>query len=133
MMHPLDPHSQASVEAWLVRWLAAELTLRADSIELGTPLLQYGLNSVQAMMLVGDLEDALGVRLSPTLVWEHPCVEALARYVVTEAAVLPRTAPAAPAPAAAAADDAAAVLARLDTLSEAEVESLLQNYLHPAR
>ena len=36
----------------------------------------------EAMMLVGDLEDSLGLRLSPTLVWDYPTMEKLAQYVV---------------------------------------------------
>jgi acyl carrier protein len=33
------------------------------------------------MMLVGDLEEHLSRRLSPTLAWDHPTIDALATHL----------------------------------------------------
>src|SRR5262249_9223113 len=50
------------VQTWLQSWVAQEIGLEAEMIQPGKAFLMYGMNSVQAMMLVGDLEDALGQR-----------------------------------------------------------------------
>ena len=39
---------------------------------------------MQAVGLAGELEDWLGRPLSPTLVYEHPTIEALARHLAGE-------------------------------------------------
>ena len=48
------------------------------------PFAGFGLGSLQAVGLAGDLEDWLGRPLSPTLVYEHPTIEALARHLAGE-------------------------------------------------
>jgi hypothetical protein len=82
---------------------------------------QFGMDSVHAMMMVGDLEDLLGRRLSPTLAWAFPTVGAMAEHLVQEA-------PAAETAPPSAAEDAY-ILAHLDDLSEEEIDQLIQQRL----
>ncbi|HEX3451356.1 MAG TPA: acyl carrier protein, partial [Isosphaeraceae bacterium] len=62
--------SKHSIIEWLVQWIARELGLAPVEIETDKSLLNYSLSSVTAMMLVGDLEEWLGLTLPPTLVWD---------------------------------------------------------------
>ncbi len=73
------------------------------------------------MMMVGDLEELLGRRLSPTLAWTFPTVEAMADHLVREA-------PAAAAMPPSTGEDAD-ILAHLDELSEEEIDRLLRERL----
>jgi hypothetical protein len=74
------------------------------------------MDSVHAMMLVGDLEEHLKRRLPPTLAWTYPSVETLAGHLAE-----------AQEPAAtAAASSPNDLLSRLDDLSEAEIDRLLE-------
>src|SRR5207249_2733002 len=41
----------------------------------------FGLGSLQAVGLAGDLQEWLGRPLSPTLVYEYPTIEALAQHL----------------------------------------------------
>ena len=77
-------HSKDSIAEWLVRWIAKELGLPADEIETEKSLLDYSLSSVTAMMLVGDLEEWLGLTLPPTLVWDFPSIAAIADYLTEQ-------------------------------------------------
>ncbi|TBU96224.1 acyl carrier protein [Phytopseudomonas dryadis] len=61
--------------------LEQELHLPAGSLACERSLSEYGLDSIVALTLVGDLEDELGVALEPTLVWDYPTVDALAHYL----------------------------------------------------
>src|SRR5262249_14394467 len=46
----------------------------------------HGLDSVGAIRLIAELGELVGRRLSPTLFWEHPTIEGLARHVAGEPA-----------------------------------------------
>ena len=69
MQGQLDPRSFVSTQRWLISWLAAELDLDADGIDAHQTFLSYGMDSMHAMMLAGDLEAALG-----TVPFSHPGV-----------------------------------------------------------
>jgi acyl carrier protein len=69
------------LKSWLIAWLAAEQGVEAETINSGRSFLNYGLDSVQAMTLVGDLEAKLGRRLAPTLAWDYPTIDALAEHL----------------------------------------------------
>jgi acyl carrier protein len=119
---------------WLIEWMAAEMNLDPRQIAAEHSFLSHGMDSMHAMMLVGDLEGRLGVRLSPTLVWDYPTIGELARIVVGQAGAPPVSAgterkgvpsrTASPTP-----PDARAILAQLDGMSEAEMDSLLEHFL----
>ncbi|MGK7941316.1 MAG: acyl carrier protein [Crocosphaera sp.] len=78
----LNPNqSQATIKTWLINWTAEQLELETTEIDVNQSFLSYDMNSVTAMMLVGDLEDWLGLRLSPTLAWDYPNIASLAEYL----------------------------------------------------
>ncbi|OKH26695.1 8-amino-7-oxononanoate synthase [Hydrococcus rivularis NIES-593] len=76
--------SEAEIASWLVARLAELLELDPDEINLQQDLTDYGLSSVDAVNLSGDLENFLGRRLSPTIVWEYPTVEELSQYLSSD-------------------------------------------------
>jgi acyl carrier protein len=136
MQPTLDITSPEAVQSWLANWLAMELSLAPQTVDSREEFLSYGMNSVQAMMLVGDLESRIGIRLPPTLVWDYPTIQSLAAYLHEKTAVLAPlgipgtngTAKAMPRRA-----DPAALLAGLEQMSETEIDALLEDYLHGTR
>ena len=72
------------ISSWLVFKLAERLEIEAHEIDITKDLSDYGLNSVEAVNLSGDLETFLGRRLPPTLLWDYPTIEALAEYLAQE-------------------------------------------------
>lgn len=127
-----------SIRDWLIGWMANELNLEAREIEPDGPFLRYGMDSMSAMMLVGDLEGLVGKRLPPTLAWDYPTVNALAQHVVVEVATelqanpRERRSPARQSTAGTEADPRA-VLTKLDGMSEEDMDALLKQYLEPSR
>ena len=75
-----SPAAQA-ISDWLVARLAEVLGVAPQDIDIREPLTNFGLTSRDVVGLSGDLEDWLGRRLSPTLAYDYPTVEALARYL----------------------------------------------------
>lgn len=75
-----------SARGWLLDRLAVYLRRPAEGIDPTVPLAEYGMDSVCALSLCGDLEDVFGLEVEPTLLWDHPTVDSLVRHL---AAVLP--------------------------------------------
>lgn len=71
-----------SLAPWLADRVAAYTKLSADEIDPTVPLANYGLDSVAALSLCGDIEDELDLVVEPTVAWDHPTVEALVAYLL---------------------------------------------------
>ena len=74
----------AEIEAWLVDKIATQLSVAPGFVDPERPFVEYGLDSVQAVSLAGDLETWLGRSLSPTLIWDHPSIAALSRHLARD-------------------------------------------------
>jgi amino acid adenylation domain-containing protein/thioester reductase-like protein len=71
----------AAITAWLVAHIATQLRIATDRIDTRAPFVDYGLDSVQAVSMAGELETWLGRSLSPTLIWDYPTIEGLASHL----------------------------------------------------
>ena len=73
-----------AIQAWLVQKLAEELSLDAATVDVTQPLTRYGLDSIDAVTLVADLEDWLDLELPSTLFWDYPTIAKSSTYLVNE-------------------------------------------------
>jgi acyl carrier protein len=80
---PAGFHDASEVEAWLIAELARRLRVSPETLDAKQPLASLGLDSRTAIALSGDLEKIIGRELSPTLAWDHPTIEAIARHVMS--------------------------------------------------
>lgn len=80
------PMSEAATRDWLRARLADLLGLEVEDIDLERPITDYAIDSRQALVLVGDVEDLLGRKLAATLTWDHPTLAAMAAYIARELA-----------------------------------------------
>ncbi|MEU7635851.1 MULTISPECIES: acyl carrier protein [unclassified Streptomyces] len=84
---------EAEFRAWLLARLGEYLERPVEDLDTAVPFAESGLDSVAALSLCGDIEDAYGLVLEPTVVWDHPTVAALSRHLCACAAVAARPAP----------------------------------------
>ena len=70
-----------AIQNWLVNQLAEQLSLEAETINLAEPLTRYGLDSIDAVTMVGELEDWLDLELPSTLFWDYPTIAKSAQYL----------------------------------------------------
>jgi acyl transferase domain-containing protein/acyl carrier protein len=70
------------IHTWLITKLAELLSIEPDAIDIYEPFANYGLGSADAVGLSGELEEWLERELSPTLVFDYPCIAVLADYLV---------------------------------------------------
>ena len=75
------PSKAETIQGWLIDKLAEVLEIEPNQIDVGQDFEEYGLESAEAINLSGDLEDYLGCRLPPTLLWDYQNIEALAQYL----------------------------------------------------
>lgn len=86
--YPLTPEA---IQAWLIANLAEALGVDRAQIDINEPFSDYGLDSLAAIGLVGDLEAWLGLRIEETLVWDYPTIEALSHHLAAEIAIVQPT------------------------------------------
>ncbi|MEI6251840.1 MAG: acyl carrier protein [Mycobacteriaceae bacterium] len=71
---------------WLTTKVAGYLNVSPHTIDIDTPLADCGIDSVMAMTLCADLEYEKGFAVDTTIVWDHPTIDAIATYLITERA-----------------------------------------------
>ena len=73
--------SQRDIQGWLITEISRRLKLSPDRIDPRSAFVEHGLDSLQSVALIGDLEKCLDKKLEPTLTWDYPSIEALANYL----------------------------------------------------
>jgi acyl transferase domain-containing protein/acyl-CoA synthetase (AMP-forming)/AMP-acid ligase II/acyl carrier protein/alpha-ketoglutarate-dependent taurine dioxygenase len=79
------PDAASAVAGWLAGRLAAQLGVEPGAIDPRQPFAGYGVGSLAAVSLAGELAEWLGRRLPATLLYEHPTIESLARHLTAPA------------------------------------------------
>jgi acyl carrier protein len=78
--------SAIELRDWLIDEVATLLGRPAESIDHAAPFGDDGLDSVSGLTLAAAIEDHLGVEVDPTIVWDHPSIDALAEFLAGQAA-----------------------------------------------
>ncbi|WP_405876178.1 SDR family NAD(P)-dependent oxidoreductase [Streptomyces sp. NBC_00005] len=83
---PAEPSltTPESVRAWLVSSVAEVAGLDPLTVDPHRPIAEFGLGSRQLVALAAQLSDRTGRPLSPSLVFDHPTVAALAEAVLAD-------------------------------------------------
>lgn len=131
---PAPPQPPSDLWNWLRDQLASRLELDPQQIEPQTEFSDYGLNSLEAVSLSGELENLLGRRFPPTLLWDYPTLETLAEYLTSHSpspAQDPPSQSGNPPPDIPPIDpqEAQHLLENIEQLSDADIEALLKRLL----
>lgn len=71
------------VQDWLVEKVAARLAVPSEQIDVNQYFDELDLDSTEALVLSGELENWLGFELETTALWYHPTIAELAGYIVS--------------------------------------------------
>ena len=82
---PAENTSEAAIRDWCVEYLARTLDLPDHSVDPEMTFARLGLDSANSVFLIVELEDWLGLELTPDLLSEHPTIGELARHLATRA------------------------------------------------
>lgn len=79
-----QPHSEEEIRRWLLDKLAAQLHLGPQEIDLDGPVVAHGMDSMQFVVVVGELEEWLGCRFLDNPLIDYPSVNALSRFLADQ-------------------------------------------------
>jgi acyl carrier protein len=96
MSEPTIKHSVETLRSWLAARVAAYVQRPLHEIQPNISLAEYGLTSVYALTLVGEIEDHLGLAIDPMMMWDHPTLDALTDVLLQALGQAPGTLHAAP-------------------------------------
>ncbi|MDJ0724562.1 MAG: alpha/beta fold hydrolase [Prochloraceae cyanobacterium] len=77
-----------TIQSWLIAKISAKLSLDPKHIDIKEPLINYGLDSVAAVTLSGELAEWIDRKISPTIIYDYPTIESLASFL-SESAIAP--------------------------------------------
>jgi acyl carrier protein len=75
------PRTAAEIRAWLVEKLSQAARIDPSEVRADEPLVGMGLDSMRFVVLVGELEDWLGVRFADNPLFDHPTIDALSAFL----------------------------------------------------
>ncbi|MDC9594322.1 acyl carrier protein [Xenorhabdus sp. IM139775] len=79
-----EPLSEEVIRQWLVKRLARQVKIDPNEIDTSKSFELYGLDSIAAVRVSGDLEKLVEQRLSPALLFEYPNIDELSAHLATE-------------------------------------------------
>ena len=119
------PVTAQELRNWLVSKVAGLTGVDPQEIGVGKPFTAFGVTSREAVALSGELEDLLGRRLSPTLLYDYPSIEAVVRRLEGQIKD-PDPARQSGPESTPVADPLDEILAQLEALSEGAAEAMLE-------
>lgn len=69
------PVDQATLRTWMVNYITSVLELPPESVPSSQKFNEYGLDSVEAVVMAGVMEEEFGVPVDPILLFEHPSID----------------------------------------------------------
>jgi len=73
--------AKQQLSSWLVTKLSAINTMKESEIRLDKPIANYGLDSLHALAIAGELEEMLDIELPLTMLWEYPTIEKISLFI----------------------------------------------------
>jgi len=73
--------STPSLRTWLTERVAFYLDKPTEEIDPDVQLAEYGLDSVYAVSICGDIDDHLGLEVAPTLARDYPTINGMVGYL----------------------------------------------------
>jgi acetyltransferase-like isoleucine patch superfamily enzyme/acyl carrier protein len=84
-LSPQRSRTEDELCRWCIARLAGLLEIAPDKIDRTTRIARLGIDSTQMLTFVFDLEELSGLQLDPTILHEHPTIQALAAYLADQA------------------------------------------------
>lgn len=73
--------TEAEIREWLIAKIAERVGVAPDAIDPAKPFTVLGVDSTEAVVVSGELQEWLGRRVPPTIAWDHPSIDAVARHL----------------------------------------------------
>jgi acyl carrier protein len=71
------------IENFIRKKIAGALKIDPEDVNISTSFESYGIDSITAVRMVGELEEFLDVELPATLLWEYNNIQKLSNYLIS--------------------------------------------------
>ena len=78
------PLTAEKVRGWLVDKISYKLGVSSDKVDVDMYFDEFDLDSTEALVLSGELENWLGFELETTALWYHPTIAELSQYIAEQ-------------------------------------------------
>ncbi len=112
------------IKSWLISQLGKQLRINSEQIDSQKSLTDYGLDSLIAIDLSGELSNFFGFQLPPDIVLNYPTIDSLSLYLANQSELLPNTLTQSMH-----IEETEQLLENLDQLEDQEVERLLSSLM----
>lgn len=75
--------NQELIQVFIISKLAELKQIPVEEIDVHCSVFQMGLDSSEAIVLTGDIEDRFGILLDPAVIWDHSTVSQLADFLAS--------------------------------------------------
>ncbi len=76
--------TQSRIVDFILDRLSAQTKLPKESIDIQSPLANYGVDSIHALSLCAELEEWLDIEIEPTIAWDYPTIAQMAEFLESE-------------------------------------------------
>lgn len=83
---PPQARSAAEIRSWILSHVAARLQVDPANIAVDQPLIDVGLDSMEFVAMVGEMEQWLGCRFRDNPLIDYPTIETLSEFLAGELA-----------------------------------------------
>lgn len=73
-----------SISQWLGTRLAEMVNISIEQVDTQLQFDRYGLDSLNAVTLIGELSDWLEIELDPSIIYDHPNIDELSNYILQQ-------------------------------------------------
>lgn len=75
------PRDAEEIQDWIIDYLARETNTQPEKIDPTATFDSFALDSATAIGMTGDLENWLGKRIDPTIVYDYPTIEQFSAHL----------------------------------------------------
>jgi acyl transferase domain-containing protein/acyl-CoA synthetase (AMP-forming)/AMP-acid ligase II/acyl carrier protein len=79
-----NAHEKNSLTLWMKQWLASNLSLQLDQVDVHKNFSYYGMDSVSAVQFTAALGQLINQEINPSLLWSFTTIDALANHLIPE-------------------------------------------------
>lgn len=75
-------YNQEKIQDILINLIVNKTDLKQDYIDLDSTFASYDIDSVIALEISGELEEIIGVKINPIILFEYPTINTLSKHLL---------------------------------------------------
>lgn len=75
-------YNQEKIQDILINLIVNKTDLKQDDIDLDSTFASYDIDSVIALEISGELEEIIGVKINPIILFEYPTINTLSKHLL---------------------------------------------------